>query len=89
MDGAEHPLSAALPDEEDRHVERARPEEVSDGEVVVLHADGGDGGDELRERRREADEESADDTTCPEGEPAEFTTFHSDGRSVYVWNLDP
>jgi len=31
----------------------------------------------------------SDDTTCPEGEPAEFTTFHSDGRSVYVWNLDP
>jgi uncharacterized membrane protein len=31
----------------------------------------------------------SDDTTCPEGEPAQFTTFHSDGRSVYVWNLDP
>ncbi|MGZ5939898.1 MAG: DUF1036 domain-containing protein [Rhizomicrobium sp.] len=31
----------------------------------------------------------SDDTTCPEGEPAEFTTFHSDGRPVYVWNLDP
>ena len=31
----------------------------------------------------------SDETTCPEGEPAEFTTFHSDGRSVYVWNLDP
>ena len=31
----------------------------------------------------------SNDTTCPEGEPAEFTTFHSDGRSVYVWNLDP
>ena len=29
------------------------------------------------------------DTSCPEGEPAEFTTFHSDGRPVYVWNLDP
>jgi uncharacterized membrane protein len=29
------------------------------------------------------------DTTCPEGEPAEFTTFHSDGRPVYVWNLNP
>ena len=31
----------------------------------------------------------SNDTTCPEGEPAEFTTFHSDGRSVYVWNLTP
>jgi uncharacterized membrane protein len=31
----------------------------------------------------------SEDTTCPEGEPAEFTTFHSDGRSVYVWNLNP
>jgi len=31
----------------------------------------------------------SNDTTCPEGEPAEFTTFHSDGRPVYVWNLDP
>jgi uncharacterized membrane protein len=31
----------------------------------------------------------SDDTTCPEGEPADFTTFHSDGRPVYVWNLDP
>jgi uncharacterized membrane protein len=29
------------------------------------------------------------DTTCPEGEPAQFTTFHSDGRPVYVWNLNP
>lgn len=27
--------------------------------------------------------------TCPEGEPQEFTTFHSDGRPVYVWNLNP
>ncbi|HXC55971.1 MAG TPA: DUF1036 domain-containing protein [Rhizomicrobium sp.] len=31
----------------------------------------------------------SDDTTCPEGEPAEFTTFHSDGKPVYVWNLNP
>jgi uncharacterized membrane protein len=31
----------------------------------------------------------SNDTTCPEGEPADFTTFRSDGRSVYVWNLDP
>ena len=31
----------------------------------------------------------SDDTTCPEGEPEKFTTFHSDGRPVYVWNLDP
>ena len=30
---------------------------------------------------------SSEDTTCPEGEPADFTTFHSDGRPVYVWNL--
>jgi uncharacterized membrane protein len=32
---------------------------------------------------------ASEDTTCPEGEPAEFTTFHSDGRAVYVWNLNP
>ena len=32
---------------------------------------------------------ASEDTTCPEGEPAEFTTFHSDGRPVYVWNLNP
>lgn len=31
----------------------------------------------------------SNDTSCPEGEPAEFTTFHSDGRPVYVWNLNP
>jgi uncharacterized membrane protein len=31
----------------------------------------------------------SNDTTCPEGEPAQFTTFHSDGRPVYVWNLNP
>lgn len=31
----------------------------------------------------------SDDTTCPEGEPQKFTTIHSDGRSVFVWNLDP
>jgi uncharacterized membrane protein len=31
----------------------------------------------------------SNDTTCPEGEPQEFTTFHSDGRPVYVWNLTP
>jgi uncharacterized membrane protein len=31
----------------------------------------------------------SEDTTCPEGEPQEFTTFHSDGRAVYVWNLNP
>jgi hypothetical protein len=31
----------------------------------------------------------SEDTTCPEGEPQEFTTFHSDGRPVYVWNLTP
>jgi uncharacterized membrane protein len=29
------------------------------------------------------------DTTCPEGEPAQFTTFHSNGSPVYVWNLNP
>ena len=29
------------------------------------------------------------DTSCPEGEPAQFTTFHSDGTPVYVWNLNP
>jgi len=32
---------------------------------------------------------SSSDTTCPEGEPAPFTTFHSDGRPVYIWNLNP
>ncbi len=31
----------------------------------------------------------SDDTTCPEGEPAEFTTFHSHGRPVYQWDLTP
>jgi uncharacterized membrane protein len=31
----------------------------------------------------------SEDTTCPEGEPADFTTFKSDGRPVYVWNLKP
>jgi len=31
----------------------------------------------------------SDDTSCPEGEPADFTTFKSDGRPVYVWNLNP
>jgi uncharacterized membrane protein len=31
----------------------------------------------------------SNDTTCPEGEPQQFTTFHSDGRPVYVWNLNP
>ncbi|HWD28243.1 MAG TPA: DUF1036 domain-containing protein [Rhizomicrobium sp.] len=30
----------------------------------------------------------SDDTTCPEGEPADFTTFHSEGP-VYTWNLTP
>jgi uncharacterized membrane protein len=32
---------------------------------------------------------ASSDTTCPEGEPAHFTTFHSDGSPVYVWNLNP
>ena len=31
----------------------------------------------------------SDDTSCPEGEPADFTTFKSDGSPVYVWNLNP
>ena len=31
----------------------------------------------------------SEDTSCPEGEPAQFTTFHSDGRPVFIWNLDP
>jgi uncharacterized membrane protein len=31
----------------------------------------------------------SEDTTCPEGEPQKFTTFHSDGRPIFVWNLDP
>jgi uncharacterized membrane protein len=30
----------------------------------------------------------ADDVSCPDGMPAEFLTFHSDGRPVYVWNLN-
>ena len=29
------------------------------------------------------------DTICPEGEQAEFSTFHSDGSPIYVWNLNP
>ncbi|HEX4303028.1 MAG TPA: DUF1036 domain-containing protein [Rhizomicrobium sp.] len=32
---------------------------------------------------------ASEDTSCPEGEPAEFTTFHADNRAVYVWNLNP
>jgi uncharacterized membrane protein len=31
----------------------------------------------------------SEDTTCPQGVPADMTTFHSDGRPVYVWNLNP
>ncbi len=31
----------------------------------------------------------SDDTSCPEGVPQVFTTLHSDGRPVYVWNLTP
>jgi hypothetical protein len=31
----------------------------------------------------------SDETTCPEGEPQKFTTIHSDGRPVFVWNLNP
>ncbi len=31
----------------------------------------------------------SEDTTCPEGDPADMTTFHSDGRPTYVWNLNP
>ena len=31
----------------------------------------------------------SEDTSCPEGEPADFSTFHSDGSPVYVWNLNP
>ena len=30
----------------------------------------------------------SNDTTCPEGEPADFTTFHYSG-GVYTWNLNP
>ncbi|HEY5347415.1 MAG TPA: hypothetical protein VIJ72_04415, partial [Rhizomicrobium sp.] len=32
---------------------------------------------------------ASEDTSCPEGEPADFTTFKSDGNPVYVWNLNP
>jgi hypothetical protein len=33
---------------------------------------------------------TSEDTTCPgDSEPADFSTFHSDGRAVYVWNLNP
>jgi len=31
----------------------------------------------------------SEDTTCPEGEPADFSTFQSNGSPVYVWNLNP
>jgi uncharacterized membrane protein len=31
----------------------------------------------------------SEDTTCPEGEPADFTTFKSDGSPTFVWNLNP
>lgn len=29
------------------------------------------------------------DTTCPEGEPAQFSTIHSNGTPVFVWDLNP
>lgn len=33
---------------------------------------------------------TSDSTSCPDGDDvADFTTFHSDGRLVYTWNLDP
>jgi len=33
---------------------------------------------------------ASEDTTCPgKSEPADFSTFHSDGRPVYIWNLNP
>ena len=31
----------------------------------------------------------SNDTSCPEGEPADFATFSSDGSPVYMWNLTP
>jgi len=31
----------------------------------------------------------SDETTCPEGEPQDFTTIRSDGSPVFVWNLNP
>jgi len=31
----------------------------------------------------------SNDTTCPEGEPQDFTTIHSDGSPIFVWNLNP
>jgi hypothetical protein len=31
----------------------------------------------------------SEETTCPEGEPQEFTTIRSDGSPVFVWNLNP
>jgi len=30
----------------------------------------------------------SEDTTCPEGEPADFTTFHTQ-QPTYTWNLNP
>ena len=30
---------------------------------------------------------ASEDTTCPEGEPADFSEFHSNGSSVFVWDL--
>ena len=32
---------------------------------------------------------SSKDTSCPEGQPAYFAEFNSDGSAVYVWNLTP
>ena len=32
---------------------------------------------------------STEATSCPEGEPVMFATFKSNGKPVYVWNLDP
>jgi len=31
----------------------------------------------------------SDDTVCPQGMPAKFTTIDTQGNSVFTWNLDP
>lgn len=31
----------------------------------------------------------SDDTTCPQGKPAKFTTLHTGGKAIFTWNLNP
>jgi uncharacterized membrane protein len=31
----------------------------------------------------------SEDTTCPQGQPAKFTTIHTGGKAIFTWNLNP